>query len=62
MNWSKAIEGFGRVLGAERNLSPHTRRAYASDVRQLTVHTGSKVVPAKIDPDHIRAWLAICLA
>jgi integrase/recombinase XerC len=58
MNWSKAIEGFGRYLGAERNLSPHTRRAYASDVRQLTVHTGSKVVPAKIDPDHIRAWLA----
>jgi integrase/recombinase XerC len=58
MNWSKAIEGFGRYLGAERNLSPHTRRAYASDVRQLTVHTGSKVTPAKIDPDHIRAWLA----
>lgn len=58
MNWTQAIEGFGRYLGVERGLSPNTRRAYESDVRQLTVHTGSDVGPAEVDADHVRAWLA----
>jgi integrase/recombinase XerC len=58
MNWSQALEGFGRYLGSERNLSPHTRRAYDSDVRQLTVHTGSEVGPQAIEADHVRVWLA----
>jgi len=58
VNWSQAIDGFGRHLGIERGLSPNTRRAYASDVRQLTVHTGSEVQPAAVDADHVRAWLA----
>ncbi len=58
MNWSQALEGFGRHLGAERNLSPHTRRAYASDVRQLTVHTGAEVGPAEIRSEHVGDWLA----
>ncbi|MCR9098163.1 MAG: tyrosine recombinase XerC [bacterium] len=58
MNWSQAVDGFGRHLGIERGLSPNTRRAYESDVRQLTVHTGSDVPPAKVDADHVRAWLA----
>jgi len=58
MNWSQAIDGFGRHLGIERALSPNTRRAYVSDVRQLTVHTGSEVAPCDVDADHVRAWLA----
>lgn len=58
MNWTQAIEGFGKYIGVERGLSPHTRRAYESDVRQLTVHTGAEIDPARIDSDHIRAWLA----
>ncbi len=58
MNWTQALEGFGRYLGSERNLSPHTHRAYVSDVRQLTVHTGSEVAPEAIDADHVRAWLS----
>ena len=33
MNWSQAVDGFGRHLGIERGLSPNTRRAYESDVR-----------------------------
>jgi integrase/recombinase XerC len=58
MNWTQAIEGFGEYIGVERGLSPHTRRAYESDVRQLTVYTGAEIGPAQVDADHIRAWLA----
>jgi len=58
MTWTQAIEGFGRYLGAERGLSPNTKRAYESDVRQLTVHTGADVAPIEVDADHVRAWLA----
>jgi integrase/recombinase XerC len=58
MNWTQALEGFARHLGSERNLSPHTQRAYASDVRQLTVHTGADVGPESIGPEEVRAWLA----
>lgn len=58
MNWTQAIHGFGEHLGVERGLSPHTRRAYESDVRQLTVYTGAEIGPAQVGADHIRAWLA----
>jgi integrase/recombinase XerC len=58
MNWTQATQAFGEYLGVERALSPHTRRAYESDVRQLTVHTGADIAPSQIDADHIRAWLA----
>ncbi len=58
MNWTQALDGFGRYLGSERNLSPHTRRAYASDVKQLTTHTGAEVAPTEVGRDHVRAWLA----
>jgi integrase/recombinase XerC len=58
MNWTQAIKGFGQHLGVERGLSPHTCRAYESDVRQLTVHTGAEVDPVAVDAEHVRAWLA----
>ena len=58
MSWSEAIDRFDRHLAVERGLSPHTRRAYVADVRQLTVHTGSGVLPSDLTPDHVRAWLA----
>ena len=58
MNWTQSIEAFGRYLGVERALSPHTRRAYESDVRQLTVHTGADISPSQVRADHVRAWLA----
>lgn len=58
MNWSQAIDGFGRHLGIERGLSPNTRRAYEADVRQLTTHVGAGVAPDAVDADQVRAWLA----
>ena len=58
MNWTQSIEAFGRYLGVERALSVHTRRAYESDVRQFTVHTGTDLSPSQIRSDHVRAWLA----
>jgi integrase/recombinase XerC len=58
MNWTQALDGFDRHLGAERNLSPHTRRAYESDVRQLTLHTGAEIGPKQVRADHVRVWLA----
>ncbi len=58
MNWSQTLDGFGRYLGIERGLSPNTRRAYESDVRQLTLHTGAEIDPSDVDADHVRAWLA----
>jgi len=58
MNWSQAVDGFGRYLAVEQGLSPNTRRAYESDVRQLTVHTGAEINPADVSADHVRAWLA----
>ncbi|MCA9505881.1 MAG: tyrosine recombinase XerC [Myxococcota bacterium] len=58
MNWSQALAAFGRHLAVERGLSPNTCRAYESDVRQLTLHTGSTVLPKRVDADHVRTWLA----
>jgi integrase/recombinase XerC len=58
MTWTQALEAFGRYLGAERNLSPHTQRAYVSDVRQLTLQTGSEIGPLEVEADHVRAWMA----
>ncbi|MFP6654428.1 MAG: tyrosine recombinase XerC, partial [Myxococcota bacterium] len=54
----QSIDDFGRYLGVERALSVHTRRAYESDVRQLTVHTGAEISPSQIEADHVRTWLA----
>lgn len=58
MNWTRAIEAYGRHLGSERGMSPHTQRAYLADVRQLTLHIGAGVDPARVDADHVRGWLA----
>jgi integrase/recombinase XerC len=58
MNWTRAIEAYGRHLGSERGMSPHTLRAYLSDVRQLTLYTGADTQPGSLDADHVRSWLA----
>jgi integrase/recombinase XerC len=54
------LAAFGRHLGAERGLSPHTVRAYLGDVGVLLDHAcrGGLEDLAALDISAIRAWLA----
>jgi len=58
MTFADALRGFDRFLAAERNCSPHTRRAYASDLAQLVAHLGASARPDTVEPDDLRAFLA----
>lgn len=54
-----ALDEFGRHLAAERGLSPHTVRAYRTDIASLLRHfaaTGTDL--AGLDLRALRAWLA----
>lgn len=59
MTFSDAIREFELHLRAERNASPHTRRAYLADVRQLAEGLGPASDPAEISPDQVRSHLAV---
>jgi integrase/recombinase XerC len=58
MTFAEALEGFDRFLAAERNCSPHTRRAYGSDLAQLVAHLGPEARPEAVTTDDLRAFLA----
>ncbi len=58
MTLAEAIREFDLHLRAERNASPHTRRAYVADARQLAAGLGEQVDPDRISPEQIRAHLA----
>jgi integrase/recombinase XerC len=58
--FARAIEAFDGHLAAERNFSPHTRRAYASDLRQLAEFLGPGADPARVAAADVRAFLADC--
>ena len=58
MNFDEALQAFALHLAAERNCSPHTRRAYASDLAQLVQHLGPDVRPEAVQPEDLRAFLA----
>ena len=53
----EAIERFDLHLRAERGLSLHTARAYASDLRQFAAGVGGKR-PSALRPDDVRRFLA----
>ena len=58
MNWSRALQSFDAFLHAERNLSPHTRRAYRSDLGQLMESVGPEVQPAAVSKQAVLTWLS----
>lgn len=58
MTFAEALRGFDRFLAAERGCSPHTRRAYASDLAQLVAHLGAQARPEAVTPDDLRGFLA----
>ncbi|QFG27468.1 tyrosine recombinase XerC [Actinomadura sp. WMMB 499] len=55
-----ALVEFGRHLRAERDVSPHTLRAYLGDLRDLCAYAAETGVtrPADLDVALLRAWLA----
>ncbi len=58
MNFVDAIRDYGVHLDVERNVSPHTRRAYLSDVRQFTASLNSPSRPSTVTAADVRAFLA----
>ncbi|WP_245667770.1 tyrosine recombinase XerC [Actinomadura macra] len=56
----EAVVEFGRHLRAERDVSPHTLRAYLGDLNDLCAYAGSVglVEPRELDVSLLRAWLA----
>ncbi|WP_344598097.1 tyrosine recombinase XerC [Actinomadura vinacea] len=57
---AEALEGFRRHLRAERDVSPHTLRAYDGDLRDLYRYAAEVGVrePDGLDVNVLRAWLA----
>jgi integrase/recombinase XerC len=58
MTFAEALRRFDLHLHAGRNLSPHTRRAYVSDARQLASFLGDESRPERVTSDDVRAFLA----
>jgi len=56
-----ALAAFERHLRAERSLSPHTVRAYVSDVSSLLGYVGDQGIaaPGELGVAELRSWLAI---
>jgi integrase/recombinase XerC len=56
-DWARSLRDFDLYLRAERNLSPQTGRAYASDLQRFLEFAGSDVAPGDVAPEQVRAWL-----
>jgi integrase/recombinase XerC len=53
---ANAVDAFATHLRVERHVSPHTLRAYRSDVRQFLETTGGDGL-SSVGPDAVRRWL-----
>jgi integrase/recombinase XerC len=58
VSFSAALRGFELWLRAERNLSPHTRRAYQADVREFARFAGEDATPEEVGSEGVFAFLA----
>ena len=58
MNFADAIREYGIHLEVERGVSPHTRRAYLSDVRQFVASLEASSNPSTVTAADVRAFLA----
>ncbi len=58
MNFAEAVREFGVHLDVERSVSPHTRRAYLSDVRQFVEGLDAGRAPSTVTAADVRAFLA----
>jgi integrase/recombinase XerC len=58
MTFAEALRAFDLHLRAERNLSPHTRRGYLGDVRELATALGPDTDPARVGLADVRGFLA----
>ncbi len=57
-SFDAVLRDFDTFLDRERNLSPRTRRAYATDLRQFRDFLGDTAEPGRVEPDDVRAFLA----
>jgi integrase/recombinase XerC len=58
LSFEESIRAFGLHLRAERNCSPHTRRAYLGDLRGFAAWLGAGASPARVDARAVRGFLA----
>jgi integrase/recombinase XerC len=58
MSFDHALRAFGLHLRAERNLSPHTQRAYLGDVRAFRAALAAEADPASVVSGDVRGFLA----
>ncbi|MFY0405857.1 tyrosine recombinase XerC [Solicola sp. PLA-1-18] len=59
-SWARVIGEYERHLVAERDLSPHSVRAYVTDLTALAEHAGRLGIdePSALDLRALRSWLA----